>query len=204
MYFSLFVAAVAMTSYVPSVKMYTSSFLAGETSVVQDQEQQSRLITSTMPVEDYKSHSVVLTLSGNPTMNFAFPGDKNVKALDFSLKSFDADLYLEFVNFKIGGLDPSKVEKIYLMDGENTIAESGVTGGYARFQGLFLNVPAGTEKVIAVKVDLSEDSSTGERLHLTIDKKEDIKLFANGEEYSFGDIFPLEGVYLSVVRSRGR
>lgn len=204
MLFSLFVASVAMASYVPSVKMYASSFLVGTSNGIQASEQPGRLITSVSPVEDYKNYSANVRLAGDPVRGFAFPGGENAKVMDFVLKSFDANLNLEFVSFKIGGVDPSKIRKVYLADEKHRIAETSVRLGYANFYGLFLNIPAGTEKKLSVSVDLSNDVSLGDRVYFTIEKKDDIRLFANGEEYVFGDIFPLERVYLSIVKPRGK
>lgn len=204
MIFSLVVASVAMASYAPSVKMYASSFLSGNSQSLHASAENNRMVTSVFPVEDYKNHSASVSLMGDPVRGFAFPGDKNAKVGDLVMKSFDADLNLEFVNFKIGGIDPSEIRKVYLSDGEKTIAETSLKRGYAGFYGLFLQVPAQTEKKLSVSVELSDNVSLGERLYLTVERNSDIRLFANGDKYTFGDVFPLEKVYLSVVKPRGR
>ncbi len=203
MYFTVFVASVAAVSYAPTVKMYASSFLSGDTSA-QEAEDQGRLLSSVLvPLEEAGGTAVNLSLSGDPSDGFAHPGETGAKIMDLTLKSFDADLRLNYLRLKIGGVDPSKVKNVYLVNDGREMGKAVVSGEYVTFSGFNFDVPIGVAGVITVAADLSEDLSPGERLNLSIEKSGDIRVLADGEDYDFGNVFPLNGSFLSVVRSRG-
>lgn len=205
MYLTVLVASVAVATHVPDVKMYASSFLAGDFTEQETENQQTRLLSSLSPLGEGEEKVVVSWGSSlSPHEGFSTPGARKAKIMELSLKSFDADLRLNRLSFQVGGVDPREVEKVYLFHEGEKIAEAKVYNGYAVFSSITFDVPIGVEGTVFVKADLGDNLSPGERVNFTVKAPSDISLLADGNPYDFGNVFPVKGPYLSIVGVRNR
>ncbi len=170
----------------------------------------SRLLASVLPV-NMENEKLSTANTGKYTVNvylkevspglFASPGSKNVELMNLHIKSFDANVELKSLIFDVTEIGNVFIERVYLFDGENKIADTNVFGNSARFSSLSYKSSLGAESVLTVKIDLSEKSSPGARVKLSVDVAENLSLLTEGRPHDFKRLSPIEGPYLSIVKA---
>jgi hypothetical protein len=60
----------------------------------------------------------------------------------------------------------------------------------------------GEKYIVSLRVDLSENLKTGQRLRFDIAAPEDIKLLLDGKKYELSKYYPFKGEYLTIARQR--
>jgi hypothetical protein len=173
----------------------------------------NRLLASVLPVEgeenffptaDTGKYTVNVGLEGPSAGLFSYPGSKNVQLANLVVKSIDSSVELKSVVFDVTEIGNVRVERVYLFDGENKVAEAKVVDGYARFSGLSVQSPDGDGIFLNIRIDLSDKSSSGSRVKLGVSEAKYLNVFANGSPHDFRRFSPINGPYLSVVNIQGK
>lgn len=126
-----------------------------------------------------------LELSNKAENAYAEPGMKGVTLMDLKIGGTTDHLKLDYLKLRLAGVEADKVEKIYLFEGEKLLGETDGGEENLEIKGLTIEVAVGEEKSYQVKVDLSPELNSGERLRIDLEKSTE----------SF-----IKGPYLSIVR----
>ena len=211
--FTLSITSVSLLGYNDTMRQYFSGFL-GEMSdsyKYSVTKPYASIYMSDTPVKapvsktkfSYeKSKTINFSMSSDAEKRFAQPGQKGADAMQFLLKTQNEILELKDVNLKITGVEAEKIEKAYLFDGEKEIANTSPANGYLKFSNLDYVVPQNSKATLKVKLDLSPELKTNNRIRLDIEKSSDISIEVGGKNYAAGSTFPMKGKYLSIAKQK--
>ncbi len=131
-------------------------------------------------------------LVSNSTSNFGSQTNATVLVLRFSAGS-DGAVNVTQLNLRRGGISAdSDIGAVYLFDGKVRLADNtSLSSGVVNFNnptGLF-SIPAGSYKDVAVKIDLSNNVSSGKTISFTLNSAADVVSTVSQESGNF----PLAG-----------
>ena len=141
-------------------------------------------------------------IKNDPANAFGLPGSKGNDLMSFLIQTESEAAYFDGVILKVEGVEAKMVEAAYLVDAEGVIAEGKASGEYFSFNNLRYEIEAESLVNIRVKVDLSPDLHTSDRLRMDIEKPEDLKLEVDGEAFEISAQYPVEGKYISIATPR--
>lgn len=213
---TLSISAIAALSYSSFVKENMSTFSSSVLGSFEGMSDTSKytsekLFANVLPISKEDSHSIDVATSPL-TVNFnlsrdanktsAVPGESNAEIMQIKIKSTDANLVLKSINFKLEGVNPDMIERVYLIDENKNIHKAELDDGYARFSNISIAAEAEKAILLSLRVDVSKDLHTGERFRFDIEEPNDIQLFANDEVYEIRQQYPIRGTYLSIAKNR--
>lgn len=142
------------------------------------------------------------SISNDPEKSLMEPGTKNVLIMNLNLTAYENSATLKSLKLKVHGIDEYDVENVAIeVDGE-VLAFGKRDEQYFNFGNLDYEIAPNSKERFEVKVDLSENLTTGERLRLDIEKPEDIVVKVNGKKLNVNDYYPIKGKYLSIAKPR--
>ena len=129
---------------------------------------------------------------------FAAAGEKGVSVMNLELGALEEDVVFNSLRLKLVGAEA--VEKVYLFDGENELANSSVRDGYVDFSRLAYIVEDNVK--LSVKVDVSEKVGVGARFRFDIEDADDLEIYVDRDAFVLRAYYPMRGDYLSISKKR--
>ncbi len=210
--FSLTITGVASLSYTDTFKGYFSNsmYSSGADKYLQTNSLASTLhsINFAKTNRDYVSERSSKSTFGfeiinDPTKAFVKPGGKDVEIMQYKFKTTTETLEIKSVKLKIAGMYPEKIESVSVLDEKhNKVGNGNIVDGYLYFKNLSYKLEKNSEGILQFVVNISESSTTGERLRFDLEKPEDLEIYLDGKGVKLNSYYPIKGKYLSVAKPR--
>lgn len=146
------------------------------------------------------SNIVSFEMVSTPDKSYASPGASNVEIMKFAITAYETPVSFNEIKLKTFGIDSKYVTRASMILDEENSVEGILDGGYFVFKNISYNLAANNSGYISLRVDLSDEVTTGNRLRMDIEKPDDIELFVGGGAYKLNAYYPIEGRYLSITR----
>lgn len=153
-------------------------------------------------VKDVDNRKIDLEISKNKEVLYVVAGNTNVDISKISFKTYDDELTLNGLKFKISGVLSGNIDKAVLKDGDEILAEGRVENGYVSFGNVGYKLDENSEGFVTVEIDAGKNLRAGERIRLDIEDSKDVYVMVGGEIFELKNSFPLKGKPLSVVALR--
>ncbi len=201
--------ATAVLTFNDTVEKYMASVLHFDEVKAENKSSFLYNIDSDIQINDYfysaenqNPNLINLTITHDPTQAFATSGSSDNEIMKLVVTTYEEPFVLKSLRFKIVGVEANKIKEIKLFDGETELASATILKGYATIKDLNFAVGKNTVQEISVKVDFSEELSSGDRLRLDIEAPEDLVILVGGENYHVNEYYPIKGEYLSITQKR--
>lgn len=152
--------------------------------------------------ENRNARMVNFSITQDAEKRLVEPGTDAGEIMQFVFKTGNENLEFDKVNLKIVGVEPHNIEKAYLFEGEELLSKVSPAGEYLKFNNIDYQLKPNSTGTLAVRLDVSNNLMTHDRIRLDIEKAEDLSLTVGGENYTLNEYYPIRGEYLSIVRPR--
>ncbi|MBD3360838.1 hypothetical protein GF366_03485 [Candidatus Peregrinibacteria bacterium] len=152
--------------------------------------------------ENDNPNLINFSIMNDPEKSFAEPGSKGIYVMDFVFKTKNESMVLRKLTLKVVGVDSENILKAALVKGNKPISEARHKDGYLIFDNINFKIDNDSRNKLALKVSLSPNLQTGQRIRMDIEKPSDIEILVGGRPYTINKYYPIEGEYLSIARSK--
>ena len=197
------ILGVASTlSYSPQVRNYTASVIHSVDQLGNATVEASFTTDNSLLNQNTKNPHLINFNIHEVDNRFVAPGAEKAEIMILKFKTEDSELLLQKLRLQIAAVDGDKIKRAYLFDGEEELSSTKVAGNYLNFGKLNYRLGEAQEGNLKIKLDLSEELKTGDRIRLDVEAPEDIDILVGGQDYKIDRYYPIEGKYLSVVKPR--
>ncbi len=148
------------------------------------------------------SNDISFEVTNEPEKAYASPGDSGIEIMKLNFKTKDKGMKLKSLKLKVVGVEREKIVRLFLTSGDKFVVLGRPSDDYFKFDYINYEIAAASEDSLSVRIDLSENLQTHDRIRLDIENPEDIELIVDGNPYKIAGYYPIEGKYLSVALRR--
>lgn len=219
---TLSLGAIAGLSYSDTVKSYYSTYSATVFNVFDDFDEsttddffEKKPYAAAYTLEEFVKPSpnnflrdnrngrvVNFSITQNAKERLVEPGTKAAEIMQFVLKTGKENLEFDRVNLKIVGVEPHNIKKAYLFDGEKLLSKVKPSDEYLEFKNIDYELNPNSTGILVVRLDVSTNLMTHDRIRLDIETAEDLSITVGGEDYVLNEYYPIRGEYLSIAKPR--
>lgn len=214
---TLSLGTVAGLSYSDTVKSYYSTYSATVFNAFDDNDDffKKKPYAAAYTLEEFVVPSPNNFLRGNRNgrvinflitqdaeKRFVKPGTKAAEIMQFVFKTGKENLEFDKVNLKIVGVESHNIKKAYIFEGEKLLGKVSPSGEYLKFDDIDYELKPNSTGTLAVRLDVSDNLMTHDRIRLDIENAEDLSLTVGGENYTLNEYYPITGEYLSIAKPR--
>lgn len=152
--------------------------------------------------ENRNAYVINFSITQDAEKRLVKPGTKAAEVMQFVFKTGKENLEFDKMNLKIIGVEPHDIKKAYLFEGEKLLSKVSPSGEYLKFDNIDYQLKSNSTGVLAVRLDISSNLMTHDRIRLDIENAEDLSLTVGGESYSLNEYYPIRGEYLSIAKPR--
>lgn len=204
----IFALTVMFLSQTPSIKTLYADIMASTQEL--EYHKPNFIVKKVVSNENFKkfqnqnSNPFIINFyfENDAAMAFARPGEIGKEVMRLVMKTTDQPLKLDYLKFKIHGMEAGYLDGLYLAENEAPPSPATIEGGYAIFDNFDLIMEPNTQRTISIKADFNETVRPGKRLRLDIESEEDVNLTVGEEPYKIREYYPIQGKYISIVRVR--
>lgn len=148
------------------------------------------------------SNDISFEITNEPEKAYASPGDIGIEIMKLNFKTKDKGMKLKSLKLKVVGAEREKIVRLFLTSGDKFVALGRPSDNYFKFDYINYEIAAASEGSLSVRIDLSENLQTHDRIRLDIENPEDIELTIDEKPYKIIGYYPIEGKYLSIALRR--
>jgi|GEM_PF-2224270 len=190
----------AFEGFIPNYYSSVLDYKGGEAKPYLEAQTQNS--TDDYHIYNKNPDEIMMDISGNSGATLVTAGAKDANFMNVIFKIGTMDVQLNGIAFKVSGVDGGAIENAYLTHGKAIIATAVITKDRIKFPNIDYEMPAGEVKNLQLKVDLGTNLKPGQIISLEIENPDDINMTVDGGSYSLNGQYPIQGKYLSIVRTR--
>ncbi len=146
-----------------------------------------------------KNQNIHIEITNPLNKGFAAKGSTLAEVANIKVKANEQLVSFKHLKLKIEEVNLDLIKNAYLFKGEKPLSEAEIIDEYIVFSKINKDIK-NQEVNLTLKIDLSEELKSGDRLHFKIENPSDAGFFINEEQYSIAGYYPLQIASLSVVR----
>lgn len=164
----------------------------------------NRADVSKTPKKDFKKTPEGFTFSiGNtPEKAYALAGSRMAEIMDLDFKTMEKTLKIKSIKFTIEGVSQEDIEEAYLFSEDEIVSTAKKGNNKLFFDGMNHEIEPNGSEVLTVKLNLSHNLKTGNRVRLDIMEPGDLAIELDDDPIQPSKNYPINGRYLSITSPR--
>lgn len=166
-----------------------------------DTVQANMLTNHSSAREAYKISDLYNVINTEKDNHYIAPGEEEVNVYSFAIQTFSEPLVLNELRLNLkGDLKNDDIEKVQLFENESVIAKTySLKDGKIDFKNFTSVLQANSYKEYIVKMDISDNATSGARFKFEISGPYDILIKKDDSPVYSLDTYPFSGSYVTVL-----